>query len=641
VNSRAAAMTLLVLCIPRASADAVSEWSEALIATLPPPARLVSLRPGGDARALLDRYAIMDGRVFRSSEGPVIELERADADWQALQSTLCSDPQVAACEASACQGIQFDAEVQPGVGRDPGAIEARIAHAPPEDLPPTQEGEAGSCRGAPLLPPLDASAGVAGEADAVVDLQPLVEANRATSRRVSAERSTDASQSQTDSMTQGADAHSAGRGFAVTVDTAFDVRGGVSLAATNLPDDTSNWRLLIGADCGQIAMPLDSVVPAREPGRINALVTAGSAAAIAAVHGLTVLREIRLSVTQETLAVFATTDDVAQKIAALSVDTRVAAAQPEFVYRTAAEPNGYDDPFAPFAYGAEQTNARLLHAKSRGAGALIAVIDTGVDVEHPDLRGRIARQVDTTDQGWSADLHGTAIAGIIAANANNGEGSYGIAPEASLIVLKACAPKEAGGLAAKCWTSSLVAALDVALGTDASIINMSLTGPPDPLVARHVELALKRGRLVVAAAGNGGEHGKPAFPAAIPGVLAVTAIDVAAHRYRNANRGDYIDVAAPGVDIVAPAPGGTYPPLSGTSMATAHVSGIAALLHGVAASTSATDVTSALLKTVHDLGPSGRDDAFGSGLVDACEAANVLANDTQICATGDTNAAGK
>jgi subtilisin family serine protease len=261
---------------------------------------------------------------------------------------------------------------------------------------------------------------------------------------------------------------------------------------------------------------------------------------------------------------------------------------------------------------------------------LVAVIDTGMDVEHPELKGRIREHLDVSERGWSADAHGTAVAGIIAANADNGLGSYGVAPEAEILALKACQPKE-GGLEARCWTSTLVKALDVAMARDAGVINMSLAGPPDALLARYVDLATGQNRVVVAAAGNGGPNAKPGFPAALPDVLAVTAVDAGDALYKMANVGDYIDVAAPGVDIVTPAPDGGYPPLSGTSMAAAHMSGIAALLREAMPMMSGKEIAAVLKTNVADLGVAGRDTLFGAGLIDACAAAELVSAAAIVC----------
>lgn len=452
-------------------------------------------------------------------------------------------------------------------------------------------------------------------------------------------------------------ADAARRSFAFALNSRFNPLGGVQLGADELPADTSDWSLVVGAGCSEVSVPLSSLAPARAPGLVLALVVSGSAADVASAYNLQVVREISLDTTGETLAVFATADNVLQVIALLALDNRVAAAQPEFVYVTGAalsspaeapgsppgagaEPAaGHNDPFAWLTYGPEKTGAVGLHGEIKGTGQLVAVIDTGVDVEHPELEGRIREYVDVSERGWSADAHGTAVAGIIAANADNGLGSYGVAPEAQILALKACQPKE-GGLTARCWTSTLVKALDVAMARDAGVINMSLAGPPDDLLARYVDLAAQQNRIVVAAAGNGGPNAKPGFPAALPRVLAVTAVDAEDGLYALANVGEYIDVAAPGVDIVTPSPDGGYPPLSGTSMAAAHTSGIAALMRELMPMMSAAEIVAVLRTRAADLGDAGRDARFGAGRIDACAAAEQVSAAAVVC-TGlpDTAAA--
>lgn len=429
------------------------------------------------------------------------------------------------------------------------------------------------------------------------------------------------------------------RSFEFVLNSRFNPLGGVQLGTDELPDDTSDWSLVVGAGCSEVSVPLSSLSPARAPGMVLAVVVSGSAADIATSYNLQVVREITLDTTGETLAVFATADNIGQVIGLLGLDSRVTGAQPEYVYGTSAVAVGHSDPFAFFTYGPEKTGAIGLHGDAKGAGQLIAVIDTGVDAEHPELKDRIREHIDVSDRGWSADAHGTAVAGIIAANADNGLGSYGVAPEAEILALKACQPKEEGGLEARCWTSTLVKALDVAMVKDAGVINMSLAGPPDELLERYVGLATSQNRLVVAAAGNGGPNAKPGFPAALSevlsGVVAVTAVDANDGLYADANLGDYIDVSAPGVEIIAPAPDGAYPPLSGTSMAAAHLSGIAALMRELMPMASGAEIATVLKTNVIDLGVAGSDAQFGAGLIDACAAAELLSAAAVVCPQGN------
>jgi subtilisin family serine protease len=267
---------------------------------------------------------------------------------------------------------------------------------------------------------------------------------------------------------------------------------------------------------------------------------------------------------------------------------------------------------------------------SDGTGATVAVIDTGVDVAHPELTARIVEQLDVSGFGNSPDRHGTASAGLIAGEADNSLGAYGMAPGARVLAIKACQPASKTSAAARCWSSSLAKALDLAIRRDARIINMSLAGPDDPVVRKIVEAALAGQRLVIAAAGNGGPDAGPSFPAALPGVIAVTAIDSRSRLYASATRGDFIDLAAPGVEVPVPVPNETYPgQLSGTSMAAAHASGVAALLLGKNPAAKAEELRAALESSAKPVPVAA---GTGRGRIDACAAAKAMAQDTDVCA---------
>jgi subtilisin family serine protease len=165
-----------------------------------------------------------------------------------------------------------------------------------------------------------------------------------------------------------------------------------------------------------------------------------------------------------------------------------------------------------------------------------------------------------------------------------------------------------------------VRSLDWAVAHRARIINMSFAGPRDPEIAASLAVALKKGVVLIASAGNAGRNAAPLYPAADPNVIAVTAIDAEDHLLGVANRGRHIAVAAPGVDIVGPASGGGYQMSTGTSVAAAHVSGVAALLIAFKPTLTPDAVRKLLASTATDLGPKGRDDQFGAGLVDAYRA---------------------
>jgi subtilisin family serine protease len=152
------------------------------------------------------------------------------------------------------------------------------------------------------------------------------------------------------------------------------------------------------------------------------------------------------------------------------------------------------------------------------------------------------------------------------------------------------------------------------------VINLSFVGPFDPAVQRSLAAAHKKGIVLVAAAGNAGPKSPPLFPASDPNVIAVAATDASDKIFAAGNRGRHIAVCAPGVDLIVAAPGGGYQLSSGTSFAAAHVSGIAALLIERKSSLDPAAVRRALLASAIDLGPKGRDDQFGAGLIDAFRA---------------------
>jgi subtilisin family serine protease len=159
----------------------------------------------------------------------------------------------------------------------------------------------------------------------------------------------------------------------------------------------------------------------------------------------------------------------------------------------------------------------------------------------------------------------------------------------------------------------------------ARIVNMSFAGPKDALIERGVMALAARGIVMVAAAGNAGAKSPPLYPAAYSGVIAVSATDAEDHLFSASNRGSYVAVAAPGVDVLLPAPGQTYQVTSGTSFSAAYVSGIAALVLGRNQALKPEELRATLMRTARDLGSPGRDDLFGAGEADACAAVEAAA----------------
>ena len=237
----------------------------------------------------------------------------------------------------------------------------------------------------------------------------------------------------------------------------------------------------------------------------------------------------------------------------------------------------------------------------------IGIVDSAVDTDHPAFA---SAKISSRPFAAAANLpnyHGTAIASIIAANAVP---FRGLAPEAELFAAAVFEQDDDRGEIAS--TVSLVRALDWLLSSEVDAINLSLAGPPN----RLLEVALKRiseqGVMVLAAAGNGGPMARPQYPAAYTSVVAVTAVDQRGRAFRLANRGDYLDLAAPGVNLRHAVAGGGYASSSGTSFAVPFAVTAAALMKHQEPDS---DVIARLYAAATDIGPPGRDDIYGYGLL--------------------------
>jgi Subtilase family len=255
----------------------------------------------------------------------------------------------------------------------------------------------------------------------------------------------------------------------------------------------------------------------------------------------------------------------------LRADKRVLIAQPlnEFESASAATP-AFDDPYARLQSNVSALDVAEAHHISRGLGIRVAIIDTGVDVDHPDLAGRTQltrNYIDDDAAEFRNDRHGTQVAGLIAASANNGIGIVGVAPDVRLMAYKACwqpSPNVAG----RCNSFTLAQALADALAGRAQVINLSLVGPSDPLLEALIAKAIQAGVVVVGAVSDDPRF---AFPAKLPNVLAVAEAET------SQERGDDI-LRAPARDILTLVPNGHYDFASGSSLATAQVTGVVALL---------------------------------------------------------------
>ena len=227
------------------------------------------------------------------------------------------------------------------------------------------------------------------------------------------------------------------------------------------------------------------------------------------------------------------------------------------------------DPYSKLQHNHTTLELVQAHNWSLGDGTNVTIIDTGADIDHPELRTQVATHYDFVDDeggDFSADAHGTAVAGIIGAASNNGVGMVGVAPSTRMSVLKACWYGSVSTRAI-CDSFTLAKALSHAIESKTDVINLSLGGPADALLGRLVKQALRDEIIVVAAAPK---HSGFEFPAKIAGVIVVDK-----DGYANSVQ---IPITAPGDDILVPVPAGGYDYASGSSLSAAHVSGIAALL---------------------------------------------------------------
>ena len=244
---------------------------------------------------------------------------------------------------------------------------------------------------------------------------------------------------------------------------------------------------------------------------------------------------------------------------------------PAIAHATPGDHADYNDPYVGLQRGFSSIDAAAAQRWASGARIEIAVVDTGVDATHPDLVGRIASQRDfatAATEPPERDRHGTEVAGVIAAVANNGVGIVGIAPGTRLRSFRACWPVAAGSSAARCNTFTLAQAIGAAISSGARVINLSLGGPSDPLLEQLVAKAIQRGIIVIGAVPP--DSRTDGFPIDVDGVIAVRSSDAQASARPS--------LAAPGRDILTLEPGGHYDYASGSSLATAHVTGTVALL---------------------------------------------------------------
>ncbi|WP_054024236.1 S8 family peptidase [Bacillus sp. FJAT-28004] len=248
---------------------------------------------------------------------------------------------------------------------------------------------------------------------------------------------------------------------------------------------------------------------------------------------------------------------------------------------------------------------------------IIAVLDTGVQSNHPDLKGKLAKGKNIVDENAAPDDdvgHGTHVSGIIGATVNNNEGVAGLSWYNKIMPVKVLDSSGAGS------TYSVAQGIIWAVDHGAKVINMSLGNYAQAdFLHDAIKYAYDHDVVMIAASGNDNTD-RPGYPAAYPEVFAVAATNSSKEKASFSNYGDYIDVAAPGDSIASTYPGSQYAALSGTSMASPHVAALAGLIRSVNPELSNVEVMEIMRKSAIDLGAKGKDDYFGYGEIDVDKA---------------------
>jgi hypothetical protein len=337
--------------------------------------------------------------------------------------------------------------------------------------------------------------------------------------------------------------------------------------------------------------------------------------------GLSVVGSQSVALTGGTLFHLRMSDrrQMADVVRALEAEN-IGIAQPNYVFRLQQDAN-----LAARTKAAESGQYILgklqlgeAHRVATGRNVVVAVIDSAIDAGHPDLAGAVVEQFDAAGRRDRPHVHGTGMAGAIAARRK----LMGVAPGARILAISAFSPD--ANESPQATTQHIIAGLEWAIKKGARIINMSFAGPYDPMLQLALKNARERGVVLIAAAGNLGSKSPPLYPAADPNVIAVTATDADDKHFTQANQGPHVAVSAPGVDVLEPAPNGGYQLTTGTSVAAAHVSGVAALLIERDPSLDPVAIHEILTVSAKDLGSKGRDDIFGWGLVDPSRALQEL-----------------
>jgi Subtilase family len=379
-------------------------------------------------------------------------------------------------------------------------------------------------------------------------------------------------------------------------------------------------------DVAQAALNLRTVAN-QLVAEIDGALSDAQADELARRHGLERLQSQNFALIGSTIGLFRIIDRRAAETVSreLAADANVRSVQPNFRY-VLQDQKAHLTEGDPGQYAVAELRLPEAHKLADGANVTIAVIDSGIDVKHPELANSIADSFDALGSKEGPHVHGTGVAGAIVSHAR----LMGSAPAARILAIRAFGKVSSG---AESTSFVILRGLDYAASHGAQIVNMSFAGPKDALIERGIAALAAKGIVMVAAAGNAGAKSPPLYPAANANVIAISATDAQDRLFTASNRGGYIAVAAPGVDVFLPAPDEKYQITSGTSFSAAYVSGLAGLMLERNPALKPEELRAILMKTARDLGSPGRDDLFGAGEADAFAAVSAIGT-TPIAAIG-------
>lgn len=345
-------------------------------------------------------------------------------------------------------------------------------------------------------------------------------------------------------------------------------------------------------------------------------------------YGLTKLEQTRVALLDQVVLKIGYPESMSpQEALLMATDERVFRAQPNYYYYPATDGQAEStDMFAELQYAFAKMGLSRLSGEESGNGVRLAVIDSGIRGDHPAIGGRVTASFTAfpeTDGALLNDDHGTAVASIIAAQS----GMKGVAQDVTLMSAQVFRFNEAGHMVADSY--DIVRGVDWSVSNGAKILNLSFAGAKDQLLEKALQAADAKGVILVAAAGNEGADAPAAYPAAYDNVIAVTATDADDGLYDFANRGEHVELAAPGVDVLVAAGEDGYGLQTGTSMATAYISGSVALMLEREPDLAVDDIKERLARSAFDLGETGRDREFGFGRLDAYKAVTNITQAAQ------------